>query len=76
MHKSFLGDSNSLPLTSEAWSGEQNCGSTGSVQVKCTKINGKQFERIINSTSTFLGKQKENQNVSTVKSQVLTGVTN
>ena len=42
-----LGGSNSLPIsTSEEWSGARNCGSDGSVQVKCTKFNGKQFEKI------------------------------
>ena len=38
MHKSSLGGSIFLPITSEVWRGD-TCGSTDSVQVKCTKIN-------------------------------------
>ena len=50
MHKSSLGGSSSLPDTTEEWSNTINpsqCGSDGAVQVKCTKLNGKPFERII-----------------------------
>ena len=49
VHKSSIGGSSSLPLSSEVWSGPKNCGSNadGSVQVKCTKLKGKTFERII-----------------------------
>ena len=56
MHKSSIGDSSSLPLSSEVWSGAKNCGSNanGSVQVKCTNINGKPFEWIIVPCSTSL----------------------
>ena len=50
MHKSSLGGSSSLPDTTEEWSNTINpsqCGSDGTVQVKCTKINGKPFKKII-----------------------------
>ena len=47
VHKSSLGGSSSLPTTSEIWSEPDYCGSDGTVQVKCTKLNGKPFERII-----------------------------
>ena len=57
MHKSSLGNSSSLPITSEEWTAiggtELNsegfffCGSSGAVQVKCAKIKGKPFEKII-----------------------------
>ena len=46
-----LGGSMSLPITSEEWNtgayDPKYCGSNGTVQVKCTKLNGKPFERII-----------------------------
>ena len=49
MHKSSLGGSSSLPMSSEVWSAANYCGSNadGSVQVKCTKLKGKPFKRII-----------------------------
>ena len=46
VYKSSLGGSNSLPITSEEWSGDY-CESDGTVQVKCTKINGKPLEKIL-----------------------------
>ena len=62
MHKSFLGGSNSLPTTSEVWSGGGRggyyCRGGGSVQVKCIKLNGKIFERII-VPHHILGKLRE-----------------
>ena len=48
----------SLPITSEGWSGAKNCGSDGTVQVKCTKLNGKPFERII-APHLILGQPRE-----------------
>ena len=50
MHKSSIGGSSSLPDMSEDWSNAINpnqCGSDGTVQVKCTKINGKSFKKIV-----------------------------
>ena len=44
MHKTSLGGSSSLPIMLEKWSNAINpdyCGSDGTVQVKCTKINSK-----------------------------------
>ena len=35
IHKSFLGESQTLPIKSEVWSGKVGCGS--GVQVKCIK---------------------------------------
>ena len=48
VHKSSLGDSSSLPITSKEWRSDDPkfCGSDGTVQVKCTKVNGEPLQAI------------------------------
>ena len=58
MNKLSLGGSQSLPIKPEVWSEEGICGSSGSVQVQCTKISGKLLKRIILSHH-ILGQPKE-----------------
>ena len=59
-HKSYLGGSSSLPITSEEWSEPDYCGSDGTVQVKCTKLNGKPF-KMITVPQLISGKTNGNQ---------------
>ena len=58
MNKLSLGGSQALPIKPEVWSAKSYCGSTGSVQVQCTKINGKLLKRKILSHHN-LGQPKE-----------------
>ena len=61
MNKLSLGGLQALPIKPEAWS-ETGCGSTGSVQVQCTKIKGKLHIYLKdNSTSPYSRATKENQ---------------
>ena len=69
VHKSSLGNSSSLPITSEEWTAiggtELNsegfffCGSSGAVQVKCAKFKGKPFEKIIHSKYLTTDNQRQ-----------------
>ena len=67
-HKSFLGDSSSLPILLEEWSDADVCGSDGTVQVKCTKIIGKPFEKRVIVPRHILGQPRK------IREQFLTKV--
>ena len=69
MHKSSIGGSSSLPITSEEWSDPDTCGSDGTVQVKCTKINGKPLKKSI-APDHILGKTNGNQGAFSYPTQV------
>ena len=57
MHKSSIGGSSSLPINSEEWRSDDPkfCGSDGTVQVKCTKLNGEPLQAICTRLSKSEG---------------------
>ena len=63
----------SLPITSEEWNtGAEDpkyCGSSGTVQVKCTKITGTPFERMI-IPHHIIGQSSEIKDIGLLNKQI------
>ena len=69
MHKSSPGGSSSLPIITEEWSAPGFCGSDGTVQVKCTKITGTPFERMI-IPHHIIGQSSEIKDIGLLNKQI------